>query len=280
MIDLHTHSTASDGSFSPRDLVLHARSEDISVLALTDHDTVTGIDEASAAAREVGMVFLAGIELDIEWKPGECHLLGLGLKEIHPSLTDMITRLQDGRLERNRQIIQKMQEAGIDIDLERVSALAGGETVGRPHFAQFLVESKAVKNRQQAFDRYLAKDRPFFLDRKSIQLDEGIAAIKACGGVPVLAHPLSLYLSWGALPAVMEDFRDRGVMGLEAWHPAARIVDAERLEALASSLGMFVTAGSDFHGAARPDRKIGRTSGRRKIEDRFYFGALEAILKG
>lgn len=274
MIDLHTHSRASDGSFSPSDLVFHAASQGISVLALTDHDSVAGNDEASRAAESAGIRFIPGIELDIEWKPGECHLLGLGLKNVHGDLVTLLERLQADRLERNVGIIEKMRAAGIDIDLERVKAIAGGGTLGRPHFAQFLVENKVVRNRQQAFDRYLAKDRPFYLDRKGIPLDEGISAIRASGGLPVLAHPLSLYISWGALPAVIEDFRNRGIAGLEAWHPAARIVECERLEALAQKLGLFVTAGSDFHGAARPDRKIGKTAGRRSIDDRYFYEGL------
>ena len=283
MIDLHTHSTASDGSYSPEGLVAHAVAEGVSVLALTDHDSVSGNAAAIRAARDAGLGFIPGIELDIEWKPGECHLLGYGigsgLSAPHesfapPALAELLVRLNEDRRNRNLEIAAKMRESGIDIDLERVEAIAAGGTVGRPHFAQFLVETKVVKNRQQAFDRYLAKDRPFFIDRKSIPLDEGVAAVRAAGGIPVLAHPLSLYVSWGHLSDILANFRDRGVAGIEAWHPAARIVDCERLEALARELGLFVTAGSDFHGAARPDRKIGKTAGWRVIDDRYLPEAL------
>jgi predicted metal-dependent phosphoesterase TrpH len=299
MIDLHAHSRASDGSFTPAELVGHALESGLSVVALTDHDSVSGNTEAARAALNAGIGFLPGVELDIEWKPGECHLLGYGIGSsavergesaqargygdiagpegisAPRSLVDLLVRLNEDRKNRNREIASRMREAGIDIDLERVEALAAGGTVGRPHFAQYLVEAKVVKNRQQAFDRYLAKDRPYFIDRKSIPLDEGIEAIRASGGVPVLAHPLSLYVSWGHLSGILANFRDRGVAGIEAWHPAARIVDCERLEKLAGELGLFVTAGSDFHGAARPDRKIGKTAGRRPIEDRFLPAELE-----
>ena len=283
MIDLHTHSTASDGSYSPEGLVAHAAAEGVSVLALTDHDSVSGNAAAIRAARDAGLGFIPGIELDIEWKPGECHLLGYGIgsgsdpssgASAPPELAALLVRLNEDRRNRNLEIASKMRSSGIDIDLERVEAIAAGGTVGRPHFAQFLVETKVVKNRQQAFDRYLAKDRPFFIDRKSIPLDEGVAAVRAAGGIPVLAHPLSLYVSWGHLSDILANFRDRGVAGIEAWHPAARIVDCERLEALARELGLFVTAGSDFHGAARPDRKIGKTAGRRVIDDRYLPEAL------
>jgi predicted metal-dependent phosphoesterase TrpH len=278
MIDLHTHSRASDGSYSPAELVDHAALNGISVLALTDHDTVAGNEAAAAAAERAGIRFIPGIELDIEWSPGECHLLGLGLSAVHDSLSALLVRLNDERRNRNLEIVEKLRGTGVDIDIERIEAIAAGGTVGRPHFAQFLVEKKVVRNRQQAFDRYLAKDRPCFVDRKGIPMDEGIAAIRASGGVPVLAHPLSLYVAWGSLPSVIESFRDRGIVGIEAWHPAARIVECERLEALAASLKLFVTAGSDFHGAARPDRKIGRTAGRRSIEDRYFFEGLAPAL--
>ena len=295
MIDLHSHSRASDGSFTPQDLVAHAAQAGISVLALTDHDSVAGNAEAARAAQSAGLGFIPGVELDIEWKPGECHLLGYGIGSqaagegerrtygdlrASESLSALLVRLNEDRKNRNLEIASKMRSGGIDIDLERVEAIAGGGTVGRPHFAQFLVETKVVKNRQQAFDRYLAKDRPYFIDRKSIPLDEGIAAIRAAGGIPVLAHPLSLYVSWGHLSGILANFRDRGIAGIEAWHPAARIVDCERLEKLAGDLGVFVRAGSDFHGAARPDRKIGKTAGRRAIEDRYLPAGLEPFIIG
>lgn len=283
MIDLHVHSRASDGSYSPAELVSLAASRGISVMALTDHDTVAGNAEAAAAAAALAdsgtaFRFIPGIELNIEWQPGECHLLGLGLVTVSGDLDSLIVRIIQDRRNRNLEIVERMRQAGIDIDLARVETLAGGGTVGRPHFAQFLVETGVVRNRQQAFDRYLAKDRPFFIDRKGISLEEGIAAIRASGGVPVLAHPLSLYVSWGHLAGILADFRDRGVVGIEAWHPAIRVVEGERLEALAQSLGLIVTAGSDFHGAARPDRLIGRTAGRRNIDDRYFTSGLAPLL--
>jgi predicted metal-dependent phosphoesterase TrpH len=281
MIDLHTHSRASDGSLTPAELVRNAASLGVTVLALTDHDSISGNAEAAMTASVLeaegtaSIRVIAGIEMNIEWKPGEFHLLGLDLKTVHPEMSGILLRINEERRNRNGEIVSRMRTAGIDIDLERVEALASGGTVGRPHFAQFLVETKVVKNRQQAFDRFLAKERPYFVDRKSISLEEGIQSIRACGGIPVLAHPLSLYISWGHLEGVVAGFRDRGVAGLEAWHPAARIVECERLESLARSLGMFVTAGSDYHGAARPDRTIGKTAGRRVIDDRFFFDELE-----
>ncbi len=278
MIDLHTHSRASDGSYTPADLVVHAASQGVTALALTDHDTLAGLSEAEAAARTAGIRFIPGIELDIEWKPGECHLLGLGLRDNHPELLDLVERLRADREERNQGMIEKMRADGIAADIEDIRALAGGGTLGRPHFAQYLVQRKAAKNIQQAFDRYLANGRPYYLEKKGVPMSVGVSAIRASGGVPILAHPLSLYASWGALPGIIANFKELGVAGLEAWHPGARVVDCERLEALARTLNLCVTAGSDFHGAARPDRKIGKTAGRRTIEDRFFHDELAPLL--
>lgn len=279
MIDLHTHSRASDGSMTPSELIAHASERGLSALALTDHDSVSGNAEAAKAAESAGIRFIPGVELDIEWKRGECHLLGLGLVRPSASLLVLLEGQVAARNARNAEIVELMKKDGIDVDLERVAALAGGDVVGRPHFAEYLVSVKKVKNRQQAFDRYLAKDRPYFMDRSGIPLDEGIQAIRDSGGVPVLAHPLSLYVSWGKIGDILKDFTARGVAGLEAWHPAARIVDCERLERIAGELGVCVTAGSDFHGAARPDRKLGRTAGRRDIDDRFLNDALSSLLE-
>ncbi len=279
MVDLHSHSTASDGSMTPEELVAHALERGLSVLALTDHDSVAGNEAAAAAAAGTPLRFIPGVELDIEWRPGECHLLGLGLVRPSPSLEALLEAQVAERNGRNEEIVRRMRADGIDIDIERVSALSGGKVVGRPHFADYLVSIKKVRNRQQAFDRFLAKDRPYFIDRKGIPLDQGIEAVVSSGGVPVLAHPLSLYVAWGRLPEVIKDFAGRGVRGIEAWHPAVRIVEAERLERLARELSLAVTAGSDFHGAARPDRKLGRTAGRRDIDDRFFTESLEALLE-
>ncbi len=278
MIDLHTHSRASDGSLTPAELVAHAAERGLSALALTDHDSIEGNAEAAEAAGRSGIRFIPGVELDIEWKRGECHLLGLGLVRPSASLATLLEGQVAERNARNAEIADRMRADGIDVDLGRVTALSGGAVVGRPHFAEYLVSIKKVKNRQQAFDRYLAKGRPYFVDRTGIPLDSGIAAIRDSGGVPILAHPLSLYVSWGKIGEIIRDFAARGVAGLEAWHPAARIVECERLERLAGELGLCVTAGSDFHGAARPDRKLGRTAGRRDIDDRFLNDSLSALL--
>lgn len=271
MIDLHIHSTASDGQYSPSEIVEKAAEKNIGVIALTDHDTVSGLAEAKKAAEKNNLILVPGVELNINFYSGEFHLLGLGLKDISPSLQNILSTLIQNRDLRNIQIIEKMQADGIDISLEEMKQDFPDTVLGRPHFAAELVKKKVVKNRQIAFNKYLAKGRPWYVPRVGSNLDEAIVAIKESGGLPVLAHPMSLYLSWGKLPDVLQDFYDRGIQGLEAFHPGARVSECLRLEELAHKIGYFVTAGSDFHGEKiRADRKLGHTSGDKKIDDKYW----------
>ncbi|MBO4533681.1 MAG: PHP domain-containing protein [Treponema sp.] len=279
MIDLHVHTTASDGQYTPSQIIEKASTKNIGVIAITDHDTVAGIEEGKQAAKKLGITFVPGTELNISFPTGEFHLLGLGFKQISPSLTTLLETLVKNRELRNVQIIEKMREGGVDITLEEMQADFPDTVLGRPHFAAELVKKKVVKTRQQAFDRFLAKGRPWYVQRVGSNLDEAIVAIKESGGVPVIAHPMSLYLSWGKLPDALQDFYERGVMGLEAFHPGARVTECLRLEELAQKIGYFVTAGSDFHGEKiRADRKLGYTCGGRKIEDELWEKIKDIIL--
>ncbi|MBR5401656.1 MAG: PHP domain-containing protein [Treponema sp.] len=279
MIDLHVHTTASDGQYTPSQIIEMASSKNIGVIAITDHDTVAGISEGEAAAKKAGITFVAGTELNINFPTGEFHLLGLGFKQISPSLTLLLDTLVKNRETRNAQIIEKMRSEGVDITLEEIQSDFPDTVIGRPHFAAELVKKKVVKTRQQAFDRFLAKGRPWYVQRVGSNLDEAIVAIKESGGIPVIAHPMSLYLSWGKLPDALQDFYDRGVMGLEAFHPGARVTECLRLEEVAHKIGYFVTAGSDFHGEKiRADRKLGHTCGGRKIEDDVWEKIKDIIL--
>ena len=280
MVDLHTHSTASDGTFSPTELVAEAYKAGISVLALTDHDTVSGVEEAKQAGNRYGVRIIPGIEISVEWYPGELHLLGFGLETENDVLLDLVQYAQRKRQERNRKIIEKFNAEGIPIDMEKLSLIAGGDVVGRPHFAKYLMQEKKVKTLQEAFQKYLAKGRPFYVEKECLSLVESIKAVKAAHGIPVLAHPMSLYLSWAKLPDAVARFKEQGLMGMEAWHSGARYGECIRLQALAEELGLIVTAGSDFHGANRKEVRLGHTAHNLPIDDRFYTENLAPALAG
>ena len=258
MIDLHSHSTASDGNLTPTDLIRKAKERGVTVLALTDHDTTAGLAEASTAALSEGITFVPGIELNITWPKGEFHLLGLGLTHTHENLQSIITELKEQRANRNKNIIQKLKQDGFPISQEGLQTEFPNSTLGRPHIAAYLVKIGVCKTVQQAFDQYLGKGRPYYIHRAGADLQQSIQAIKASGGIPVLAHPLSLYVSWGKIEPVLRGLRDVGVEGLEAYHPGARRPEGLRLEEMGRRLGFFITGGSDFHGEGiRKDRKLG-----------------------
>ena len=271
MIDLHSHTTASDGQYSPSELVKKASEHNIKLLAITDHDTINGLEEAKNAGEQYGVKIIPGIEINITAPRGEFHLLGLGITDISPSMKEILNNVIKTRHQRNEEMIQKMKEAGVSITYEEMLDRFPNTMIGRPHFAAILQEKKIVKNRQQAFDLYLAKGRPWYIERIGTNLDEAIIAIKESKGLPVIAHPMSLYLSWGKLPEMLEKFYEQGVCGIEAFHPGARVTECLRLEELGRKIGFFITAGSDFHGEKiRPDRRLGHTCGGKKIDNKFW----------
>jgi predicted metal-dependent phosphoesterase TrpH len=260
-------------------LIEAAANQGLSAIALTDHDTINGLESARNEAGIRGIRFIPGIEIEITEKagvvnpPGEFHLLGLGIERPSPAFLAAVGSLSRLREDRNLEILEKMRKSGIEADYGELKAFSGGHSVGRPHFAAFLVSRRIVKNREQAFAKYLGRGKPFFTPKAGLEFDEAAALIRESGGISVLAHPLSLYVAWGRLPDLVKNLKDRGLMGLEAWHPSAKVRSCKRLEELAKSLGLFVTEGSDYHGSVRPDRKLGYSASGRKIED----AVLEAI---
>ncbi|MCR4940349.1 MAG: PHP domain-containing protein [Treponemataceae bacterium] len=280
MIDLHTHSSASDGEYSPSQVVFFAAERGLSLIALTDHDTVQGLEEGAAAAAEKKIDFVKGIEININRAKGEFHLLGLGLDNISSSLLELAERLQNDRIARNRRILERMKDDGYPVDYGEMISLYPGQSIGRPHIAGYLLEKKIVRRRQQAFDRFIGHGRPYYISKQGAELDQAIQAISESGGVPVIAHPLSLYISWGKMEAALSELHSSGVLGLEAWHPGAKVAACRRLEEMARKIGFFITAGSDFHGESiRADRKLGHTAGKIEIADSFWTEELQPALQ-
>jgi predicted metal-dependent phosphoesterase TrpH len=289
MIDLHTHSNASDGVLSPTVLVQYAAKHGVTVLALTDHDTTAGLSEAAVAAKQAGIQFIPGIELNIEWKGGEFHLLGLGITN-SAALAGIVQNSQSKREQRNLAIIQKMRNDGISISLDEVQTVSHTSSIGRPHFADFLVSKKLAKSRSAAFDKFLSEGRPYYAEHSGGNLDDAIEAIVNSGAFPVIAHPKSLHVSWGKTEPLFADFRLKGIAGIEAWHPSTRERDCVRFESIAKKLGYFITAGSDFH--CEPDRRlgfisasgkhsteIGHTTGGIPIDEQFLPAELQKYIR-
>lgn len=278
MIDLHTHSTASDGTYTPSQLIEKAHLLPLKAIALTDHDTLSGLQEAREAAKGK-LIFIPGVEISIEWKKGEAHLLGLGVREDSKLLNDLLSSLKQEREKRGELMAKMLNDAHFCIDYEELKKRNCTGTVGRPHFASYMKEKGIVKTVQEAFDKYFGFGKPFYVEKKNADMKKAICAIKDADGLPILAHPMSLYRSWSLLPSIIKGFKEMGIVGIEAWHPGTKKNNCLRLESLAKELSLIVTASSDFHGERRVDRHLGRTCEDIQIEDFYLDSLLSAGLK-
>jgi predicted metal-dependent phosphoesterase TrpH len=242
-VDLHTHTTASDGTLSPLALFAKAIELRIRVLSITDHDSTAGVDVTGALqAAHPEIRVIPGIELSAE---GDvyCHLLGYFVDSSSSAFQEQLARLRQKRLGRMAAMVRKVNTLGFAIDYARVVALASGGSVGRPHLADALIENGVVKSRQEAFDRFLKRDGPAYVPSEGPTAAETIALIRSADGVPVLAHP-SYYTS----PEFLKPLVDLGLAGLEAYYPDHSRSLVQRYLELAANYGLIVTGGSDFHG--------------------------------
>jgi hypothetical protein len=253
LIDLHTHSTASDGTDSPAELVVAARAAGLDVVALTDHDTTLGWAPAAAALPE-GLTLVRGLELSCRWNPPdgsrstELHLLGYLVDPAHPALAATLDRLRTSRLDRARRMTERMAAAGVPIRWERVAELAAGASAGRPHIARALVEAGIVDSVDEAFATLLSSRSPYHEPKEDLDALTGVRLVLAAGGVPVFAHPLARMRGRVVGDDAIRAMVDAGLAGLEIDHPDHTEADREHLRAIAAELGLLVTGSSDYHG--------------------------------
>ena len=257
LIDLHTHSAASDGTLSPAALAAQAAAAGLAAVALTDHDTVEGLPEFLSAAREGGPELVPGVEISAE-RPGggPMHLVGLWIDPGHPGLNRGLAWAQEARTQRNPRIAAKLQGLGLDITLEEVAALASGQ-VGRPHFAQVLVNKGLVSNMAEAFNRYLKKDAPGYVAKERLSPPRALELIRQAGGLPILAHPGLLEMGSAVLEKLLRELKEQGLAGLEAYYAEHDPAQERRMLGLAARLDLAVSGGSDFHGSSKPDIRLG-----------------------
>ena len=257
MVDLHTHSSCSDGSDRPKKVVDSAHRIGITTIALTDHDTTAGITEAALAATKHGIRFVSGVELALQHGDSHVHLLGLGFSHDNQDsqLERLLERIQKNRLERNLAMVERMRNQGLAIDYSEVQAESSGTSVGRPHMANLLVKKGLATNTQDAFRRLLGSGRRFHVPRQAIDLRDALDALTACGGYGVLAHPGGR--TDNELTTHLHEMHAAGVTGVEAYHPSFSIKKSSLIRTLADKLGLFVTGGSDYHGGHSPNRKLG-----------------------
>jgi predicted metal-dependent phosphoesterase TrpH len=245
-VDLHTHSTASDGVYSPTELLQHAKEVGLRVLALTDHDSTEGVSEATRAAQALGIDFIPGIEISTDVGGGEVHMLGYFLEYERPAFQAVLKTLRNARERRGERMVELLNEQGIDITWERVREIAQG-AVGRPHVAQALLEAGYVQSIGEAFDKYIGKDCPAYVPRYKLSPKDAVRLIVSANGLPVIAHPITLpgleeLRRW--LPGLCA----AGLVGLETYYGPYTAEDEQTLLALANEYHLIPTGGTDFHG--------------------------------
>lgn len=258
MIDLHAHTTASDGSDTPTELVRRAKEAGLAAVAVTDHDTVGGVEEALSAGQELGMDVVPGIEISVDYAHGEFHLLGYYIDPTNQDFLGRITYLQENRFNRNGVMLRKMQEIGFEITMEDIEAESGGGQIGRPHMARALLKKGYVQTVQEAFDQYLADGKPLHVPKVKLAPKEAIDLVHQGGGVAVLAHPKYMeYPTEEELAEELQRLKDAGLDGLECYYSQHTEQETASYLRLAERFGFLVTGGSDFHGVSKPKVHLG-----------------------
>ena len=256
--DLHCHSNVSDGVLSPTELVRRAHEQGVTALALTDHDTTAGVDEAKEAAVQTGIKLIPGIELSASWQDKTFHIVGLGINPDYPPLFEATRHLQVIRLERAEQIAAKLEKKRIPGALEAVIKAAGDSMITRTHFADFLVSHFHVSSQQDAFDRYLAKGKPAYVATAWAEMDLAVNWITQSGGVAVLAHPLRYRLTASWMKRLLTAFKQAGGQGIEVVTGRCNADEIKLAAKYANDFELAGSVGSDFHSPANPWVELGR----------------------
>ncbi len=279
MIDLHSHSTASDGSDSPTEVVRLAAAAGLEALALTDHDTLEHVVEAQRAAAAADIRLVPGCEISCELggrAPGSLHLLVYFVEDEPGPLQDRLAGLQEARSTRNVKIVAALREQGMDVTLDEVLDEAGGGSVGRPHLAAVMMRKGYVASIQEAFDLWLADGKPAYTERERLDVATAITLARASGGVTSVAHPLSLELRGAELHGFVRELADIGLDALECEYGRYSVEERAELHAVAASNGLAATGGSDYHGTYKPDLRVGVGTGDLRVPDALLDG-LDAI---
>lgn len=266
-IDLHVHSTASDGSYTPSQLVDYAIKKNLKAFAITDHDTCDGIDEALsyAATLKNPPIVIPGIELSAEYSGEDVHILGLNIDYKNPCFLSELKEFRDSRDKRNDKMIERLNENGFAITKEMVDKRFGNCVITRAHYAILMIELGYVKDKDEAFKYYLNKGCPCYVPRHKITPSDAVRLIKKSGGHPVMAHPVLYSFDEDTLEGLIISLKDEGLEGIEAIYCLNSPADDEKYSALAKKHGLHITGGSDFHGTAKPGLEMGTGYGSLRI---------------
>jgi predicted metal-dependent phosphoesterase TrpH len=265
-VDLHLHTTASDGVMTPSEIVRYAKSKGLQAIAITDHDTIEGLEEGLSEGKKIGFEVIPGIEISAEHSPGSMHLLGYFFDIHHPLLRERLAHLQRARAERNPKIVEKLNRIGVKVSYEEVVRVSGGGQVGRPHFAQVLLNKGYVRSFQEAFDRFLKKGAQAYVEKFRFRATEALHFVREAGGVVVLAHPKTLGLNgYSEMERLLLQLAKDGLKGLEVYYPEHSPLEVSQYKALAKRCGLVITGGTDFHGLEGDELDIGVGRGEMRL---------------
>ncbi len=258
VVDLHLHTTASDGRLTPTQLIGLAAERGLTTIAVTDHDSTEGLDEAFDAIKAHPQLrLIPGIELGTDSRSGEIHMLAYFVQYKDPGLKETLERFRVGRLERGRAMVEKLRATGIDIEWDRVQEIAGDGSVGRPHVALALVEKGYIKEPKDAFNKYIGRNDPGYVDREKLTPEESIGLIQGWGGAAVLAHPAQLL----DLDDTLADLKGAGLVGMEVYYAQYSPETIQDLAELANKHGLLPCGGSDYHALGNSDECLPGTMG-------------------
>lgn len=260
-IDLHAHTTASDGTFTPRELVAYAAEKGLAAVAITDHDTVEGAARSSELEAEFGVEVVPGIEISAEYFGYGIHILGYFIDPASPAMARVLDWVIGERERRNRQIIELMRADGVDVSAGALAERWPGAVIGRPHLAAALVENGLCASVQEGFDRFLSEGKKYYRPRTYLPLDTAFECIRSAGGKAVFAHPLQYGMRGSELLALTKRLVDAGCVGMECLYSGYSVEQSEYLRSIAKKFGLCVTGGSDFHGSRKPRLDLGSGAG-------------------
>ena len=278
-VDLHLHSSASDGTDAPAEVVRLAVAEDLQCIALMDHDNLDGIAEARVASRAAGIDLISGIELSVDFEGRKMHMLVYFLEPGTGPLQDHLAGLRAGRDRRNTEIIEKLNRLGYDITSDDVATHAGGRSVGRPHIADALREKGHIKTRNEAFDGLLNDGGVAYVERDRLTAVHAIQLARESNAVPVIVHPVTIGLSWVDAGSTFRTLAGHGLGGIEAHHPKHSLPLRAKFEEIAAELGIAATGGSDYHGASVREFRVGTGTGDLLVPDRAVDQLREQLLR-
>lgn len=275
LIDLHTHSTVSDGTLTPAELVQHAKECGVSVMALTDHDSLRGVNEALEAGSRLGVTVIPGIEISAEYRKKDIHILGYFIDTKNREFNEILNNAWLERENRNEIMAERFRRSGIPITTDALKKLGKSSVITRAHFARWLVENKYCKTTVEAFDKFLGDDRPYFVPRTYLSRQTAINAIKNAGGIPVLAHPMLYRLEPARLETLIAELKEMGIEGLETYYSGNVSNDEDVVRHLALKYDLLMTGGSDFHGSNKPGLEIGTGRSNLNVPESVYQILLE-----